>query len=276
MRKLFDDYFQGNISKRFLIFVCGSMAVFFFAGGIVLAACFFPGSYDWRYQGMSILWSRADNPAGHLFWSLGLVSALLLCLPSCGYFLRRLEPWSPRVAHRAGFALRTGYIAGILVGLESAFFPNFGGYIYKAHEYTAIVAFSGIYLGAAGFWYCLTVWLLEDRRWLAWAMGGLFLLCAAPVAGAILSQAWLFFDPHRPPWVSPEWVRLGIPLWLSIAFWEWLGACGLVICVTVLAIVLPAKPHEIGEPAVRSVPPIPPGSRFDVAVRESPESDDQK
>ena len=152
MRKLFDDYFQGNISKRFLIFVCGSMAVFFFAGGIVLAACFFPGSYDWRYQGMSILWSRADNPAGHLFWSLGLVSALLLCLPSCGYFLRRLEPWSPRVAHRAGFALRTGYIAGILVGLESAFFPNFGGYIYKAHEYTAIVAFSGIYLGAAGFW----------------------------------------------------------------------------------------------------------------------------
>ena len=103
-----------------------------------------------------------------------------------------------------------------------------------------------------------------------------FLLSAAPVAGAILSQAWLFIDPHRPAWVSPEWIRIGIPLWLSLAFWEWLGACGLVFCLSVLAIALPAKPHEAGEQAVRSDPPIPPGSRFDVAVRKSSEPDDQK
>jgi hypothetical protein len=60
----------------------------------------------------------------------------------------------------------------------------------------------------------------------------------------MLSQAWLFFDPNRPGWVSREWIALGIPVWLSFAFWEWLAICGLVLCICVLAFALPAKSEE--------------------------------
>ncbi len=238
-------WWRGEISRSGLLFFCIPVGALFFAGGMALSAGLFPDAYDWRYQVMCSLASPVRNPAGHLYWCLGIVLSIVLGMPTCGYFARRFSATSPRISIYAAAALKTGYTAGIVVGLESAFFPNYGGLIYKAHELTAITTIAGIYLGVAGFWYCLTVWLMKVRRRPAWFGAGVFLLPAAPMTGAVLSQAWLFFDPNRPGWVSREWITLGIPLWLSFAFWEWLAVCGLVFCICILAFVLPPKPGDV-------------------------------
>ena len=262
------SHLLGDISKTCLVWVYGLLAVLFFAGGMILSEWFFPDSYDWRYQVMCSLGSRAKNPDGHIYWSIGLFLAIFMGLPTCLYFWRRLSRTAPGISLFSGLALGIGYIAGMIVAVESAILPGFGGVVYKAHEIVAVIAFSGIYLGVAGFWYCLTIWLLKKKRWPGWAVGGLFFLSAAPMSGAMISQAWLFFLPDRPGWVSREWISLGIPLWLSFAFWEWLAACGLVFCLYVLAVVLPASP---GEPEETH-----PVSSFDIALGEKPEPDNQK
>jgi len=238
---------RGDVSKSFLLIFCVPLGLLFLVGGTVLSVRFFPGDYDWRYQVMCSLASPAKNPAGYLYWCLGFALSNIMGLPTCGYFARWFSPWSPRIAFLSGHALRTGYTAGILLGLESAFFPNYGGSVYKAHEITAIVTFACFYLGVAGFWFCLTAWLFKARRCPTWFGIGVFLLGSVPMTGIMLSQAWLFFDPNRPGWVSREWIALGIPFWLSFAFWEWLAFCGLVFCICVLAVVLPAKTGETRE-----------------------------
>ena len=238
------SHWRGEIGKRNLITFCIPIGAFFFIGGLALSAWLFPGAFDWRYQAMSSLASPAKNPAGHLYWSLAITLSIVTGLPTCGYFARRFALSSSSMSAYASFALRTGYLTGILLGFETAFFPNYGGLIYKAHEITAIITIAGIYLGVAGFWYCLTVWLVKVRRRPAWFGASVFLLPAVPMTGVMLSQAWLFFDPNRPGWVSREWIALGIPVWLSFAFWEWLAVCGLVLCICILAFVLPEKSEE--------------------------------
>jgi hypothetical protein len=216
----------------------------FFTCGLALSAWLFPGPFDWRYQAMCSLASPAKNPAGHVYWSLAVVLTIVTGIPTCEYFAKSFSSTSPAMAACSRFALRVGYLAGILVAFETAFFPNYGGLIYKAHEITAIMTIAGIYLGVAGFWYCLTIWLLKVRRRPAWFGAAVFLLPAVPMTGVMFSQAWLFFDPNRPGWVSREWIALGIPVWLSFAFWEWLSVCGLVLCICILCFVLPEKSGE--------------------------------
>lgn len=235
------SYWRGEIERKSLLTLCIPAGAVFFVGGLALCAWLFPGAFDWRYQAMSNLASSAKNPAGYLFWSLAVALSIVMGLPTCGYFARRFALSSPLMSAYAAFALRAGYLAGILLGFETAFFPNYGGLIYKAHEITAIITIAGIYLGVAGFWYCLTAWLVKVRRRPAWFGASVFLLPAIPMTGVMLSQAWLFFDPNRPGWVSREWIALGIPVWLSFAFWEWLAVCGLVLCICILAFVLPEK-----------------------------------
>lgn len=262
------SHLLGEISKTCLVWVCGPLAVLFFAGGMILSGWFFPDSYDWRYQVMCSLGSRAKNPDGHIYWSIALLLTIFMGWPTCLYYWRRLSHSAPGVSLFSGVALGIGYLAGIVVAVETAILPEFGGMVYKAHEIVAVIAFSGIYLGVAGYWYCLTIWLLKEKCWSVWAVGGLFFLSAAPMSGAMLSQAWLFFSPDRPGWVSREWISLGIPMWLSFAFWEWLAACGLVVCLYVLAVVLPADPAKSEDPHHVS--------GFDIAVGEQAKPDNQK
>lgn len=248
------NYWRGNVSREFLLGFCVPVGLLLLVMGTALSVWLFPGSYDWRYQVMCSLASPAKNPDGHLYWCLGFALSNIIGLPTCGYFARWFSTSSPRISFFSCHTLRTGYAAGVLLGLESAFFPNYGNYIHKAHEMTAIVTFACIYLGVAGFWYCLAVWLTKTRRCPKWVGVGVFLIFSVPMTGIMLSQAWLFFDPNRPGWVSREWIALGIPLWLSFAFWEWLAFCGLVFCICVLAVVLPSQRDELDEQEGRRRP----------------------
>jgi hypothetical protein len=54
-------------------------------------------------------------------------------------------------------------------------------------------------------------------------MGLMFLVSGAPMIGAASSQGYLYFVPNQLGWVGPHWAELGIPLYLSFAFWEWIA-----------------------------------------------------
>lgn len=240
------SYFRGEVTKRFLLGICVPLAAVFFVLGNVIPAALFPGDFDWRYQAMSYLGSPSKNPSGHLVWSLGMTLSFLLGLPLCGYFRRRLELTNPRLAFLSSRVLLIGFLAGIIVGLETLIIPNMSEILRKGHEYLSIAVFVGLYMGVAGFWIALFRRFRRQHRRKGRGLFLLYLLPALPITGAMLSQAWLYFDPNRPGWVSPAWEELGIPLWLSFAFWEWLTAGGLVICLCMIAALLPAEPDPAG------------------------------
>jgi hypothetical protein len=54
-----------------------------------------------------------------------------------------------------------------------------------------------------------------------WLSGGL--LVVVPLLAIGISQVALYFDQRDLGWVNTGWREMGIPLWLSFAFWQWLA-----------------------------------------------------
>jgi len=100
--------------------------------------------------------NRADDSRGAAGRKVALSLAFALLLPLPAYFRARLSTGSPRLASFSFHALRVGFVFGVLVGAERLFFPQLSGRIHKAHEYLALVAFAGAFLGVVGFWIALT------------------------------------------------------------------------------------------------------------------------
>jgi hypothetical protein len=44
-----------------------------------------------------------------------------------------------------------------------------------------------------------------------------------PLAAIAITQFWLYIDQRDLGWVDTGWRAMGIPLWLSFAFWQWLA-----------------------------------------------------
>ena len=122
------------------------------------------------------------------------------------------------------------------------------------HEYLSVITFFGLLLGIAGFWLCLTRWLLLQRQWSVWALSGLSFVSVGPILGTGLSQAYLYFIPNDFGWVGPHWAELGIPLYLSFAFWEWLTVVGIFIYLFLILFFLPAEVPETSGITLRRAP----------------------
>lgn len=184
-----------------------------FAAGVAISALKYPEQpYDWSYVVMSALASRKHNPEGARWFSVALGLSMLLLWPVVTYL---------RDAAAAGAgrwpiaALRIGILCGIAMGLERLLVAHLSDLVYKAHELLAIGVFLGLYLGVLGLYLQR---LRQDRGALAGA-----LIVGVPLAAIGITQLMLYFDQRDLGWVDHGWRAMGIPLWLSFAFWQWLA-----------------------------------------------------
>ena len=231
-------------SKGFFLWVWFPLATLWFVAGCAASLYFLQGSFDWRYRTLSSLSSASTNPRGYPFCCLGLIASFGMGLPLCRYIRVRFEPVAPQVAWFAFRALKIGFLGSVAIGFERLFTQSISLHIHKAHEYVSIVTFFGLLLGIAGFWICLTRWLLKERQWPVWTLVVLSLVSVSPILGTGLSQAYLYFVPNDLGWVGPHWAELGVPLYLSFAFWEWLTCAGIFIYLFMILLCLPAEIPE--------------------------------
>ena len=241
-------------SKGFVLWVWYPLATLCLIIGIAIAAHYLDGAFNWRYRTLSSLGSASNNPRGYTYCCLGLMVSFSMGLPLCGYFRVRFEPIAPRAARFSDRSLKIGFLGVVAVGFERLFSQGLALHTYKLHEYLSVITFFGLLLGIAGFWLCLTRWLLLQRQWSVWALSGLSFVSVGPILGTGLSQAYLYFIPNDFGWVGPHWAELGIPLYLSFAFWEWLTVVGIFIYLFLILFFLPAEVPETSGITLRCAP----------------------
>jgi uncharacterized membrane protein YqaE (UPF0057 family) len=182
------------------------------------------------YTVLSHLASLNRNPDGGYWISAALVLTSIMLWP-ISVFLRkgftRLGS-DPRIAV---WILRTGLLAGILLGIEGFFNLRFSDKLYKAHEAVAFLVFIGFYVGLLSF-YLLRI--RRDRRFILPAAIIVLPLC---IVGVI--QLYLYLSQQDLGWVNTDWRAMEIPFYLSFAFWQWLAVACLGLGVGHLLVTLP-------------------------------------
>jgi len=244
MCRLFLSYVRGDWPKWFLIGVWAPTFFILTVTLLVLSSTYFSGGYDWRYQTMCSLSYSHLNPVGHIYWSWALFLVCASGLPCAGYFRARLRHVSPRLCNFSAATLRLGLCCGIIVSFDGILLPKLNMLFFKLHEIMATVTFAAIFLGVMGFWVAMMKWLRTDRLWGIRGCAALSLAVVVPFAGAMISQAYLFFVPNDLGWVDADWAAKGVPLYLSFAFWEWLATVGIYISMFILAVILPTDEKQ--------------------------------
>jgi hypothetical protein len=188
-------------------------AVLAVAGGTAMAVLHYPGGYDWTYTVISRLASRTHNPTGGAWVSGGLLAGMLLLWPVVERSFRGGASALPLAA------LRLGLGGGVLLGVEGLFVLDYSGVVRKGHELIALLTFTGLYAGVLGGYV---------QRMRCGAQGGWpALLVVLPLVAIGATQLVLYFDQRELGWVSASWRELGVPFWISFAFWQW-AAVGLL------------------------------------------------
>jgi hypothetical protein len=180
------------------------------AAGTATAVAYYPGRFDWVYTVISRLASRTHNPAGGTWLAAALLTAMLLLWPVTGYLRRTLPE-----ARRAIIALRTGLIGGTLLGMEGLLQLELSALHRKGHEILALLTFAGLYGGMLGIYGRM---VRQQTTFLIPA-----LVVVIPLLAVGTSQAALWFDQRDLGWVNTGWREMGVPFWLSFAFWQWLA-----------------------------------------------------
>jgi hypothetical protein len=182
--------------------------------GVAAAAVRFPGGFDWAYTVVSRLGSSKHNPEGAIWLSGSLLAAVVLLWPVAGHLGRTSG------AGRGGpgvsiAALRVGLVGGGLLALEGLLSLDLARIGRKGHELLALITFAGLYWGVLGL-YLHRIRSAPSSLWPA-------LLVVLPLCAVGASQLALYFDQRELGWVNTGWRELGVPLWLSFAFWQWLA-----------------------------------------------------
>ena len=184
------------------------------AFGSFLSAKQYPGGFDWIYTVASALASQKHNPAGYMWFASTLGLAMLLLWPYVTALQKARHPALPATSIAIS-ALRAGLICGMLLGLEKLLIRDLSNWVYKAHEILGLLTFTGLYIGIL----ILMVQAMLRQRVYALPL----LLVASPLAVIGITQFWLYLDQRDLGWVDTSWRDMGIPLWLSFAFWQWLA-----------------------------------------------------
>jgi len=130
------------------------------------------------------------------------------------------------------------WMAGsLLLALEGLFGLDLSVLGRKGHEALALATFLGFYAGMLG------LYVRRIRRSPAFFAPAL--LIVLPLLGVGVTQLSLYLGQGTLGWVNPGWRELGVPLWLSFAFWQWLamGFLGLGLGTLVLGSGSPG-PHR--------------------------------
>lgn len=185
-----------------------ALAVATFWAGVEMAARLFPNPpYDWMYTVVSELASRKHNPEGGRWFSIALGLSMLGLWPVVSYLRETVgdRRW-PIIA------LRAGIMFGVAVGVERLTFFRFSSLVHNGHEALAVGTFAGLYTGLLG--------LYGQRIRRGWTGA---LVVAAPLAAIFITQIAIYFDQRDLGWVDRRWRDMGVSLWLSFAFWQWLA-----------------------------------------------------
>ena len=183
--------------------------------GSFLAAKHYPGGFDWPYTVASALASQKHNPTGSVWFAGALSLAMILLWPYVSALAKAQQPALTAVEKFAIAALRTGLICGFLLGLEKLLIRDLSNWVYKAHEILGLLTFMGLYFGILAL---LIQAMLRQRIYAL----PLFLV-VIPLLAIGITQFWLYLDQRDLGWVDTSWREMGIPLWLSFAFWQWLA-----------------------------------------------------
>lgn len=212
---------------------------------LVASARDFPGGYDWRYEVMCRLGYPSANPQGCRWWSAALAVTCVMGLPCCTYFRERLGKTAPKTAAAASGTLCAGLLAGLIVAADGVLVPKLNQIAPKLHEVVSTIAFAAIFFGVLGFWSATMRWLRTSHGWAFSGCAAMTVLVVAPLAGAMISQAILFYVPNDLGWVDRDWAARGVPVYLSFAFWEWLAVGAVYAGLYIIALLLPARTNEI-------------------------------
>ena len=184
-----------------------------FAAGVVISAAKYPEQpYDWAYVVMSALASHKRNPEGGHWFAAALGLSMLLLFPVISYLRDAAAPGTRRWPI---VALRVALFCGLAVAVERLVFVHLSDLVYKGHELFALGMFAGLYAGVLGLY---AGRMRHERR--AWAGA---LLVGAPLAAIGITQLALYFDQRDLGWVDTGGRAMGVPVWLSFAFWQWLA-----------------------------------------------------
>lgn len=180
-----------------------------------MAARHYPGGFDWRYTVASALASKKHNPTGSSWFSSAFILSMGFLWPYVTSLKKDLCPSRSAPTKFAISALRLGLICGAMVAAERLLIHDLSSWVYKAHEILALLFFLGLYLGVLVL---LIQAMLRQRVYLL----PVFLIIT-PLLAIGITQIWLYFDQRELGWVDTRWREMGIPFWLSFAFWQWLA-----------------------------------------------------
>jgi len=115
-----------------------------------------------------------------------------------------------------------------LVGLRSLFIYHISEVVEKAHESLAALSFLSLYAGTLGI-------AIERARSKRYACSR-WIACEiiSPLLAIGVSQLALYLYQRDFGYVDRSWRDMGIPLWLSFAFWQWLATRALRIGLDLL------------------------------------------
>jgi hypothetical protein len=211
------------------------LGVFVFWFGMVMAGRRYPSEYDWRYMTMSSLVFPDRNPAGHLWASAGIVLCGL-----CGLCWVAARDWNQDGAGESPIgisALRLGFFCmAVCAVLPERLLP-----VPKGHEILALMAFFNLCLGLMQrtFHTVKRYLLLRARS----SPGGARLYAGLLAGGALspillasFAQGYVSYAFPELPWVSLSWRALGVPLYLSFAFWEWVACVVFSVYIATLTL----------------------------------------
>jgi hypothetical protein len=184
------------------------------AAGVAVAARHYPGGFDWAFMVISRLGSRSTNPVGGLWLSASLLAAVCLLWPVAGLIGKAVRGAEGRSSVSVA-VLRVGLAGAALLALEGLLGLDLTRLHRKGHEVAAIAAFAGLYGGVLG----LYVWRIRASATFLWPA----LLVLLPLCAVAATQGVLYFDQRELGWVHTGWREMGIPVWLSFAFWQWLA-----------------------------------------------------
>lgn len=216
--------------RRNVALACYGLAILAVVLGVVASARSFPGGFDWVYTVVSRLASPRRNPAGGMWVSGGLLSAVVLLWPVVDYLDRTAARGSTR-ARVSISALRLGLLGGAVLAIEGLLALELSGFHRKAHEAVALLTFLGFYLGVLG----LQVHRVRHFASSVWPA----LVVVLPLCAVGASQVALYFDQRALGWVDTSWREIGVPFWLSFAFWQWLAVAFLGVGIGLLLLAAP-------------------------------------
>ncbi|KPK12246.1 MAG: hypothetical protein AMJ68_02710 [Acidithiobacillales bacterium SG8_45] len=197
--------------------------------GIVIAAQKFPDGFDWQYTVASALASHRYNPDGNIWYAGGFGLSMALHWPYISALKEGLDASRSSLNRFALFSIRVGLASGILIGIEGVFIRDLAQWVTKGHEVLAIFAFLGLYLG-------LLIFLVQAMT-LRIIYGIPALLVTVPLIAIGVTQFWLWITQRDIGWLNIEWREMGIPVWLSFAFWQWLAIVFLTIGLGALSLI---------------------------------------